>query len=134
MGKLDPLSEPNSLPAVVFCARATQQIIIWTDCMFVINGFARGRRRKHLSHADLWKEFWDAHDVIGPPVLVHKVWRSHVTETEIAAVLISLLEAYGNEVTDKLAARGALRKRPLSGTRVLPFDIPTPVSSLFKPD
>ena len=37
--------------------KATRQVFIWTDCMFVINGFARGRRRKHLSHADLWEEF-----------------------------------------------------------------------------
>ena len=44
--------------------RATQQVVIWTDCMFVINGFARGRRRKHLSHADLWVEFWKAHDAL----------------------------------------------------------------------
>ena len=35
-----------------------------TDCMFVVNGFARGRRRKHLTHADLWEEFWKAHDAI----------------------------------------------------------------------
>ena len=32
-----------------------------------INGFARGRRWKHLSHADLWEEFWKAHDAIGTP-------------------------------------------------------------------
>ena len=76
--------------------------------MFVINGFARGRRRKHLSHADLWEEFWKAHDAIGPPVTLHKVWRSHATEAEIAAGLFSPPEAYGNEAADKLAARRAL--------------------------
>ena len=38
-----------------------------------------------------------------------KVWRSRVTEAEIAAGLISPLEAYGSEVADKLAAKGALR-------------------------
>ena len=42
-------------------------------------------------------------------VQFHKVWRSHATEAEIAAGLIAPLEAYGNEVADKLAARGALR-------------------------
>ena len=73
--------------------------------MFVVNGFARGRRRKHLTHADLWEEFWKAHDAMGPPVLFHKVWRSHTTEAEVAAGLISPLKAF-----DKLAARGALRK------------------------
>ena len=77
--------------------------------MFVINEFARGRPRKHVSHADHWEEFWDAHGAIGPPVLVHKVWRSHVAEAEIAAGLTPPLEAYGNEVADKLAAKGALR-------------------------
>ena len=41
--------------------------------------------------------------------MLHKVWRSHATEAEIAAGLISPLEAYGNEAADKLAARGALR-------------------------
>ena len=55
------------------------------------------------------EEFWKAHDAIGPPVLFHKVWRSHATEAEIAAGLISPLEAYGSEAPDKLAARGALR-------------------------
>ena len=98
-----------AVEALWLCESATRQVIIWTDCMFVINGFARGRRRKHLSHADLWEDFWKAHDAIGPPVLFHKVWRSHATEAEIAAGLISPLEAYGNEVADKLAARGALR-------------------------
>ena len=77
--------------------------------MFVVIGLARRRRRKHLSHADTWEEFWKAHDVIGPPVLLHKVWRSHATEAEIAAGLISPLEAYGDEAADKLAAREALR-------------------------
>ena len=38
-----------------------------------------------------------------------KVWRNHVTAALIAAGLISPLEAYGNEVADKLAERGALR-------------------------
>ena len=92
-----------------FCRSATQQVFNWTDCMFVINGFARGRRRKHLCHADPWDEFWKAHDAVGPSVLFHKVWRSHATEAEIAAGLISPLEAYGDEAADKLAARGALR-------------------------
>ena len=41
--------------------------------------------------------------------LLHKVWRSHATEAEIAAGLIAPLEAYGNEAADKLAARGALQ-------------------------
>ena len=85
-----------------------------SDCMFVINGFARGRRNKHPSRADPWKDFWNAHEAIGPLVLVHKVWRSHVTEGEIAAGLISPLEAHGNEAADKLAASGALRNA-LSG-------------------
>ena len=94
----------GAVEALRFAKKATQQVVIWTDCMFVINGFARGRRRKHLSHADLWEEFWKAHDAIGPPVLLHKVWRSHATEAEIAAGLFSPLEAYGNEGADKLAA------------------------------
>ena len=85
------------------------QVFIWTDCLFVVNSFARGRRRKHFTHADLWEEFWRAHDAIGIPVLLQKVWGSHATEAEIAAGLISPLEAYGNEAADKLAARGALR-------------------------
>ena len=88
---------------------ATQQVFIWTDCMFVANGFARERRRKHLSHANFRGEFWKAHNAIGPTVLFHRVWRSHTTEAEIAAGLISPLEAWGNEAADKLAARGALR-------------------------
>ena len=63
-----------AVEALRLCKSATQQVFIWTDCMFVVNGFARGRRRKHLSHADLWEEFWKAHDAIGPLVLLHKVW------------------------------------------------------------
>ena len=104
--------------------QSTRQVIIWTDCMFVINGFARGRRRKQLSNADLWEEFWKAHDVIGPPILLHKVWRSNATETEITAVLVSPLEAYSKEAADKLAARGALHfpwsvsRRPAAQTSV----------------
>ena len=111
-GKIQSVARAELLAAVValeLCANATQQVIIWTDCMFVVNGFARGRRRRHLSHADLWLKFWKAHDAINPPVLVHKVWRSHVTTAEITAGIISPLEAYGNEAADKLAARGALR-------------------------
>ena len=54
-----------AIEALRLCKSATQQVFIWTDCMFVVNGFARGRRRKHLSHADLWEEFWKAHDAIG---------------------------------------------------------------------
>ena len=42
-------------------------------------------------------------------LIPHKVWRIHATEAEIAAGLISPLEAYGNEAADKLVARGALR-------------------------
>ena len=99
-----------AVEALRLARKATRQVIIWTDCMFVINGFARGRRRKHLSHADLWVEFWKAHDAISPPVQLHKVWRSHATEAGIAAGLISPLEACGNEVADKLASRGARRK------------------------
>ena len=98
-----------AVEALRLCNKATRQVIIWTDCMFVINGVARGRRRKHLSHADLWEELWKARDAIGPPVLLHKVCRSHATQAEIAARLISPLEAYGNEAADKLAARGPLR-------------------------
>ena len=112
MAGLSQLQEPNSLlqSRPLGCAGVLkQQVFIWTDCMFVVNGFARGRRRRHLTHADLWEEFWKAHDAIGPPVLFHKVWRSHATEAEIAAGLISPLEAYGNEAADKLAAKGALR-------------------------
>ena len=51
----------------------------------------------------------EGHDAIGPPIFFHKVWRSHATEAEIAAGLVSPLEVYGNEAADKLAARGALR-------------------------
>ena len=98
-----------TVEALRLVKKATRQVVIWTDCMFVIIGFARGRRRKHLTHADLWVEFWKAHDANGPPVLFHKFWRSHATEAEIAAGLISPLEAYGNGAADKLAARGALR-------------------------
>ena len=111
-GKIQSVARAELLAAVValeLCANATQRVIIWTDCMFVVNGFARGRRRRHLTHADLWERFWKAHDAISPPVLVHKVWRSHVTTAEITAGLVSPLEAYGNEAADKLAARGALR-------------------------
>ena len=111
-GKVQSVARAELLAAVValeLCVNATQQVTIWTDCMFVVNGFARGRRRRHLSHADLWLKFWKAHDGINPPVLVHKVWRSHVTTAEITAGIISPLEAYGNEAADKLAARGALR-------------------------
>ena len=75
--------------------------------MFVLHGFAGGRRRKHLSHADPWKDFWIAYDAIGPRVSLYKVWKGHVTEAEIAAGLISPLEAYGSDVADKLAERGA---------------------------
>ena len=111
-GKTQTVARAELLAAVValeLCVNATQQVTIWTDCMFVVNGFARGRRRRHLSHTDLWEKFWKAHDAINPPVLVHKVWRSHVTTAEITAGLISPLEAYGNDAADKLAARGALR-------------------------
>ena len=44
-----------------------------------------------------------------PPSCSTRFWRSHATEAEIAAGLISPLEAHGNEAADKLAARGALR-------------------------
>ena len=87
-GKIQSVARAELLAAVValeLCANATQRVIIWTDCMFVVNGFARGRRRRHLTHADLWERFWKAHDAISPPVLVHKVWRSHVTTAEITA-------------------------------------------------
>ena len=94
-----------AVEALRLCKSATQQVFIWTDCMFVVNGFTRGRRKD----AGLWGGFWKAHDATGPPVLFHKVWRSHATQAEIAAGLISPLEAYGNETADKLAARGALR-------------------------
>ena len=84
-GSLNTLGGRAELLAAVealrLCGKATQQVIIWSDCLFVISGFARGRRRKHLSLADLWEDFWKAHDVIDPPpVLFHKVWRSHATE------------------------------------------------------
>ena len=39
-----------AVEALRLARRATQQVVIWADCMFVINGIARGRRRKHLSH------------------------------------------------------------------------------------
>ena len=110
-GRIQSVARAELLAAVEalrLARRATQQVVIWTDCMFVINGFARGRRRKHLFHADLWEEFWKAHDAIGLPVMLHKAWRSR-TEAEIAAGLIPPLEAYVNEAADKLAARGALR-------------------------
>ena len=97
-----------AVEAFRLCRSATQQVFIWTDCIFVVNGFARGRRRRHLSHVDLWENFWKAHDAIGLPVLFHKVWRSHVTEAGIAGGLTSPLEAYGNESADKLAARWSL--------------------------
>ena len=95
-----------AVEALRLARKATRQVIIWTDCMFVINGFAR----VNLSHADLWVEFWKAHDAISPPVQLHKAWRSHATEAGIAAGLISPLEACGNEVADKLASRGAQPK------------------------
>ena len=88
LGKTQSVAREELLAAAVaqqLCAKATQQVIIWSDCMFVLNVSARGRRRKHLSHADLWKDFWNAYDAVGSPVLVHKVWKSHVTEVEIAA-------------------------------------------------
>ena len=40
----------EAVEALRLARRATQQVVIWADCMFVINGIARGRRRKHLSH------------------------------------------------------------------------------------
>ena len=51
--------------------------------------------------------------------MLHKVWRSHATEAEIAAGLISPLEAYGNEAADKLAAslRNALSMEFVAATR-----------------
>ena len=93
-GKVQSVGRAELLAAVVgleLCANGTQQIIIWTDCMFVVNGFARGRRRRHLSHADLWLKFWKAHDAINPPVLVHKAWRSHVTT--LRSLLVSSLRS-----------------------------------------
>ena len=36
--------------ALRLCKSAAQHVFISTDCMFVVNGFARGRRRKHLTH------------------------------------------------------------------------------------
>ena len=62
-GKVQSVARAELLAAVValeLCVNATQQVIIWTDCMFVVNGFARGRRRKHLSHADLWLKFLES--------------------------------------------------------------------------
>ena len=53
-GRIQSVARAELLAAVValeLCVNATQQVIIWTDCMFVVNGFARGRRRRHLSHA-----------------------------------------------------------------------------------
>ena len=58
-----------AVEALRLSRKATRQVIIWTDCMFVINGFARGRQRKHSSHAYRWEEFWKAHDANGPPCL-----------------------------------------------------------------
>ena len=54
-----------AVEALQLSKSATQQVFIWTDCLFVINGFARGRRRKHLTHADVWEE---AHDAIALPL------------------------------------------------------------------
>ena len=54
-GRIQSVARAELLAAVEalrLARRATQQVVIWTDCMLVINGFARGRRRKHLSHAD----------------------------------------------------------------------------------
>ena len=45
-GRIQSVARAELLAAVValeLCVNATQQVIIWTDCMFVINGFARGR-------------------------------------------------------------------------------------------
>ena len=83
-----------------------------------------------MTHADLWEEYWKADDAIGPPVLFHKVWRSHATQAEIAAGLISPLEAYGNEAADKLAARGALRN---ARSTLLQPVIPTAACDLSRP-
>ena len=58
---------------------------------------------------DPWRDFWNAYDAIGPRVSLYKVWKGHVTGAEIAAGLISPLEAYGSDVADKLAERGAIR-------------------------
>ena len=64
-GRIQSVARAELLAAVEalrLCRSATQQVFIWTDCMFVVNGFARGRRRKYLTHADLWEEFWRGHD------------------------------------------------------------------------
>ena len=37
-----------AIEALRLCRSATQQVFMWTDCMFVVKGFARGRRRKTL--------------------------------------------------------------------------------------
>ena len=102
---------PAAVVALQLYARATQQVIIRTDRMFVINWFARGRRRKRLSHADLCEDFLErsrCHRSAGLGTQSLEKPR-HGSRNCCWTGLISPLEAYGNEVADKLPARGALR-------------------------
>ena len=56
-GKIQSVARAELLAAVValeLCANATQQVIIWTDCMFVVNGFARGEKKETpVSHRSM---------------------------------------------------------------------------------
>ena len=111
MAGISQLQEPNSsLQSTPFCSEVLRSRFSFGPIVCSSSTVSpEGDGGDHLTHADLWEEFWIAHDAIGPPVLFHKVWRSHATEAEITAGLVSPLEAYGNEAADKLAARGALR-------------------------
>ena len=85
-----------AVDAFRLCSSAAQQIVIWTDCMFVVNGFAKGGRRRHLCHA---RNLESSRRHRPPPPLSCSTRSGESTppEAEIAARLISPFEACGNE-------------------------------------
>ena len=103
-----------AVEALRLCRSAAQQVFIWTDCMFVVK-----RVRQRETEEDTCPTLLCGRNSgrlttsSAPQSCSDKVWRSHATEAEIAAGLISPLDAYGNEAADKLAARGALRNASL---------------------
>ena len=60
-------------------------------CSFA-TALPRGKRRKHLPHGDLWKDFWSAHDATGLPELVERILL-YCVSSEVqcsASILISI--------------------------------------------
>ncbi len=87
--------------------RATRPVTIWVDCLDLAKGWEAGPKAGRTTNADLWEMFWNEIGNTPTKVRVRKVWKSHATAKEMAAGLITRLEAFGNTVADDLAKAGA---------------------------